>query len=778
MADADGSLGSNHPTVRSRVEMLTDDTPAPSQRRAPVARSPIRISGAPARMTADGTNVAKPEIVMRSRTSKPAVGPGDHNYMDPDEAELFFLPESKAYPTEMPPGELRNLICSILPAEALGDCTINSDIRAKIDCVVQTNPDFMNSTQSAVNRVLQTLTRKADQREEGMALILAAVAEDVNRMFSHESPLLLTFGMIAQAHLHQNFIAFHTEIGDWAGKKPAVLSELDESMMALLEILENGCANVKEMTAMLLAVREEETEMLRKRSRIGNEAFYSEEHKAEREDFMKISSDMSSRRNQFTSARDMFTKDMVNAVCLFIGRSPPATATRVIKPLSVPAKVSDEPNARMAKQFCNNVIDYMVQEPENAYISMAVIHYLFEKIHTYDQPIAPYMDNGSVKGPMIELPDVCIEQYEIESTLMAKYMRRHHPDLMRKFGRGASLSSAENSDPVSFETEREDGIGGLMSVIFTHAERKTSHKLELRDDIERFAGKFVSGPLQPQFDALLTLIEEGLNMQLSVSYEMTAKAIASVLADRAQVFSTLQQQFSIQPDNDLRIDPLNACYKLINRAEHVIRETQLPENLKAGTSSASVKLAVRAGIHHGTDSGSGSNSSDTPICCSAAGCSKNIDTNQVKRITKLLEKDPDKKPTALCNECHDTVKKGTNVTLDDGSIREGWTTEYKEQNKLRNLKSKQAKAKKVKAAKAAAENTDDASALEIMESLIGDYEEPEPEPEPGAGFKKSDLEAMKKLPVDEKRAKLKEYFEYRKSQVGSAKAVNARHLNF
>ena len=48
----------------------------------------------------------------------------------------------------------------------------------------------------------------------------------------------------------------------------------------------------------------------------------------------------------------------------------------------------------------------------------------------------------------------------------------------------------------------------------------------------------------------------------------------------------------------------------------------------------------------------------------------------------------------------------------------------------------------------------------------------------GAGFKKSDLEAMKKLPVDEKRAKLKEYFEYRKSQVGSAKAVNARHLNF
>lgn len=102
MADADGSLGSNHPTVRSRVEMLTDDTPAPSQRRAPVARSPIRISGAPARMTADGTNVAKPEIVMRSRTSKPAVGPGDHNYMDPDEAELFFLPESKAYPTEMP----------------------------------------------------------------------------------------------------------------------------------------------------------------------------------------------------------------------------------------------------------------------------------------------------------------------------------------------------------------------------------------------------------------------------------------------------------------------------------------------------------------------------------------------------------------------------------------------------------------------------------------------------------------------------------------------------
>jgi hypothetical protein len=491
MADADGSLGSNHPTVRSRVEMLTDDTPAPSQRRAPVARSPIRISGAPARMTADGTNVAKPEIVMRSRTSKPAVGPGDHNYMDPDEAELFFLPESKAYPTEMPPGELRNLICSILPAEALGDCTINSDIRAKIDCVVQTNPDFMNSTQSAVNRVLQTLTRKADQREEGMALILAAVAEDVNRMFSHESPLLLTFGMIAQAHLHQNFIAFHTEIGDWAGKKPAVLSELDESMMALLEILENGCANVKEMTAMLLAVREEETEMLRKRSRIGNEAFYSEEHKAEREDFMKISSDMSSRRNQFTSARDMFTKDMVNAVCLFIGRSPPATATRVIKPLSVPAKVSDEPNARMAKQFCNNVIDYMVQEPENAYISMAVIHYLFEKIHTYDQPIAPYMDNGSVKGPMIELPEVCIEQYEIESTLMAKYMRRHHPDLMRKFGRGASLSSAENSDPVSFETEREDGIGGLMSVIFTHAERKTSHKLELRDDIERFAGKFV-----------------------------------------------------------------------------------------------------------------------------------------------------------------------------------------------------------------------------------------------------------------------------------------------
>ena len=71
----------------------------------------------------------------------------------------------------MPAGELRNLICSILPAEALSDCTINSDIRAKIDCVVQTNPDFMNSTQSAVNWVLQTLTCKTDQRDEGMALM-------------------------------------------------------------------------------------------------------------------------------------------------------------------------------------------------------------------------------------------------------------------------------------------------------------------------------------------------------------------------------------------------------------------------------------------------------------------------------------------------------------------------------------------------------------------------------------------------------------------------------
>ena len=103
--------------------------------------------------------------------------------------------------------------------------------------------------------------------------------------------------------------------------------KLDESMIALLEILEDGCTNVKENTAMLLAIREEETEMLRKRSHIGNEIFYSEAHKAEREDFMKVSSDTSSRRNQFTSAQDMITKDMVDAMCLFIGRSPPATAT-------------------------------------------------------------------------------------------------------------------------------------------------------------------------------------------------------------------------------------------------------------------------------------------------------------------------------------------------------------------------------------------------------------------------------------------------------------------
>ena len=49
---------------------------------------------------------------------------------------------------------------------------------------------------------------------------------------------------------------------------------------------------------------------------------------------------------------------------------------------------------------------------------------------------------------MIELPDVCIEQYEIESTLMAKYMRWHHLDLMRKFGRGASLGYLENPRPL------------------------------------------------------------------------------------------------------------------------------------------------------------------------------------------------------------------------------------------------------------------------------------------------------------------------------------------
>ena len=44
-----------------------------------------------------------------------------------------------------------------------------------------------------------------------------------------------------------------------------------------------------------------------------------------------------------------------------------------------------------------------------------------------------------------------------------------------------------------------------------HAERKTATKLELRDELEHFASKFVSGPIKPQINKLLVLIEEGIN---------------------------------------------------------------------------------------------------------------------------------------------------------------------------------------------------------------------------------------------------------------------------
>ena len=151
--------------------------------------------------------------------------------------------------------------------------------------------------------------------------------------------------------------------------------------------------------------------------------------------------------------------------------------------------------------------------------------------------------------------------------MLSGVLAREHPDLLRKFGRGRRKFSCTNGDSIVLQPEIHDGLAQIISLVLVHAERSSHLKVNLRDQLECCAGLFTTGPVLKTIQRLQPILEECLQMDISVQYDLSVKSVVLILVERSPIYQQLMGKYVLDVQLDMKRAAVKTLYALMIEIE-------------------------------------------------------------------------------------------------------------------------------------------------------------------------------------------------------------------
>ena len=403
------------------------------------------------------------------------------------------------------------------------------------------------------------------------------------------------------------------------------------------------------------------------------------------------------KRNQCETARRLVTDDLIGYAMTFCNRPVPTSTIKMItKPLALKEKYwTETENAAYARELFIIMMDFLVQDPGNHYMLLPIVHLICNMQLHDDKLILPPNSISLCTGPAIEFDPDMLELYMIQNKVLYETMNRLFPNMIRKL-RSKRDFECTKGESITVKVEQDDGVMAFFQLYMIHADRSSTYRIDLRNKIEHSPALFIAGNITKTVDRLVPICEEAMRFKVTADYDVSVKAIATILVKRSTFFQPLMAKYVMDVQSTQRADVPTSLMSLLMEVESIVRESHISSNQQAAVISDAKRLTAQANLvfNDGTDSPTSEGADEIEMSsnpevakkqiaalakivthCQNKACTAKISDKRIKWQKEQIEKGEksfangqlDANTNVLCYNCYDKLKKGGKVFKEDGT---------------------------------------------------------------------------------------------------------------
>ena len=401
--------------------------------------------------------------------------------------------------------------------------------------------------------------------------------------------------------------------------------------------------------------------------------------------------------NQCETARRLVTDDLIGYAMTFCNRPVPTSTIKMItKPLALKEKYwTETENAAYARELFIIMMDFLVQDPGNHYMLLPIVHLICNMQLHDDKLILPPNSISLCTGPAIEFDPDMLELYMIQNKVLYETMNRLFPNMIRKL-RSKRDFECTKGESITVKVEQDDGVMAFFQLYMIHADRSSTYRIDLRNKIEHSPALFIAGNITKTVDRLVPICEEAMRFKVTADYDVSVKAIATILVKRSTFFQPLMAKYVMDVQSTQRADVPTSLMSLLMEVESIVRESHISSNQQAAVISDAKRLTAQANLvfDDGTDSPTSEGADEIEMSsnpevakkqiaalakivthCQNKACTAKISDKRIKWQKEQIEKGEksfangqlDANTNVLCYNCYDKLKKGGKVFKEDGT---------------------------------------------------------------------------------------------------------------
>ena len=368
----------------------------------------------------------------------------------------------------------------------------------------------------------------------------------------------------------------------------------------------------------------------------------------------------------------------------------------ITKPLALKEKYwTETENAAYARELFIIMMDFLAQDPANHYMLLPIVHLICNMQLHDDKLILPPNSISLCTGPAIEFDPDMLELYMIQNKVLYETMNRLFPNMIRKL-RSKRDFECTKGESITVKVEQDDGVMAFFQLYMIHADRSSTYRIDLRNKIEHSPALFIAGNITKTVDRLVPICEEAMRFKVTADYDVSVKAIATILVKRSTFFQPLMAKYVMDVQSTQRADVPTSLMSLLMEVESIVWESHISSNQQAAVISDAKRLTAQANLvfDDGTDSPTSEGADEIEMSsnpevakkqiaalakivthCQNKACTAKISDKRIKWQKEQIEKGEksfangqlDANTNVLCYNCYDKLKKGGKVFKEDGT---------------------------------------------------------------------------------------------------------------
>ena len=261
----------------------------------------------------------------------------------------------------------------------------------------------------------------------------------------------------------------------------------------------------------------------------------------------------------------------VEASCGYVQRTPPKRDLAIMKDMKLPGGLKGEPNAKIARDFSDYFLEYMMQDVDTFWPLIFIHGVLFKLVLKKGMLVIPPSDRPEVFGQTLTLPRHFYEKYQEANKKLYTVCLSKMEDNCRvaRAGRKFDFGSGHS---VFIIADEKDGMSVIWMFMLHHAQHTTVIRLQLRDRLQHCHGLFTAGSIKSAVDKIRIDIDLAASFTLQVEPHAVLSVLLKTLANRDAIFHETLREYERTEGTMTAAQGVNIIDRYMTKIEMTARD--------------------------------------------------------------------------------------------------------------------------------------------------------------------------------------------------------------